>query len=46
MMSGVADVLAVLVWPACLAWIVWLQRAPLAALIEAVTSRLRREPPS
>lgn len=42
----IAVVVAVLVWLALLAFLAWLLRAPLAGLLDAVTSRVRRSPES
>jgi hypothetical protein len=41
MMASLASVLAVLVWPALIAFVVWRLERPVGALLEALTTRTR-----
>jgi hypothetical protein len=43
-MEGIASVVAVLVWPALLGFVLWLFKTPLIALLDARTARLRGGP--
>jgi hypothetical protein len=43
-MEGIAQVFAVLVWPALLGFVLWLFKTPLSALLDALTARLRGGP--
>ena len=44
-MGQLTELLSVLVWPALLAFVVWRLERPVGLLVEAFTSRVRREPP-
>jgi hypothetical protein len=39
--DGIARVLAVVVWPALIGFVVWRLERPVGALLEALTARLR-----
>lgn len=43
MMDDVASILSVIVWPALLAFVVWRLERPVGALLEALTTRVRRD---
>jgi hypothetical protein len=41
-MTPVVELVGVLVWPALLAFVVWRLERPVGALLEALTTRVRR----
>jgi hypothetical protein len=40
-MADFAQVLGVVIWPVLVGFVIWIERRPIGALIDALTTRLR-----